>query len=222
MGRKSDREPARVRATRLDVLVHELRSPVAALVAIAGAYAEADNVTRRRLVELAQTAGASLDRLLADVSATTLRLSRVDLDSIARDATEAAALEGHAVVTLSQGAGGAVIVGDAERLRQAFDNLIGNAVGHSPAGATVTVTTRSSGGCVVVEVADVGEGIASADLERIFEPGVRATSGRPGSGLGLGVVREIAREHGGEVEVESSPGQGATFRLVLPVASDAS
>lgn len=211
-----------MRATRLDVLVHELRSPVAALVAIAQAYPEADDVTRRRLVELAWTAGASLDRLLADVSTATLRLSRVDLDRIARDATDAAALEGHTVVHVAQGGGGTVIVGDAERLRQAVDNLIGNAVGHSPAGSTVTLTTRSSGGSVVVEVADIGEGIASADLALIFEQGVRATSARPGSGLGLAIVREIAREHGGDVEVDSSPGQGATFRLVLPAASDAS
>ena len=116
----------------------------------------------------------------------------------------------------------AVVLGDAERLRQALDNLIGNAIGHSSPDDAVTVTTRSSGGSVVVEVADRGEGIAAADLERIFEQGVRATSSRPGSGIGLAVVREIAREHGGEIEVESSPGQGATFRLVLPAASDAS
>ena len=55
----------------------------------------------------------------------------------------------------------------------------------------------------------------------MFEPGVRLTSDRPGSGLGLAVVRAIARAHGGEVEVESTPGQGATFRLVLPGASGA-
>ena len=209
-------------AARLDVLVHELRSPVAALVAIADAYPEADEPTRARLVELARTAGGSLDRLLSDVTAATLRLSRVDVDAIARDASEAAALGGHAVIMQAPESVDAVIVGDAERLRQALDNLIGNAIGHSPPEDPVTVTTRRSGGFVVVEVADQGEGIAPADLERIFEEGVRATSARPGSGLGLAVVREIAREHGGEVEVESSPGQGATFRLVLPAASDAS
>jgi signal transduction histidine kinase len=203
------------------MLVHELRSPVAALVAIANAYPDADAPTRARLVELARTAGVSLDRLLADVTAATLRLSRVDVGAIARDASEAASLGGHAVIMQAENVD-AVIVGDAERLRQTLDNLIGNAIGHSSRGDPVTVTTRRSGGSVVVEVADRGEGIAAADLERIFEQGVRATSARPGSGLGLAVVREIAREHGGEVEVESSPGQGATFRLVLPAASDAS
>ncbi len=164
----------------------------------------------------------SLDRLLADVTAATLRLSRVDVGAIARDASEAAALGGHAVNVLAPENVDAVVLGDAERLRQALDNLIGNAIGHSSPDDAVTVTTRCSGGSVVVEVADRGEGIAAVDLERIFEQGVRATSSRPGSGIGLAIVREIAREHGGEIEVESSPGQGATFRLVLPAASDAS
>ena len=206
--------------TRLDVLVHELRSPVAALVAIAGAYPDADEPMRRRLVELARTAGQSLDRLLADVSDATRRLSRFELSGIARDACEAAALGGHPVVAETPESLDTVVVGDAERLRQALDNLIANAIGHSPAGETVTVATRRSGGTVVVEVADHGEGIALDDLERIFDDGVRATDSRPGSGIGLAVVREVAHEHGGEVEVESSPGQGATFRLVLPAASD--
>ena len=83
------------------------------------------------------------------------------------------------------------------------------------------MTARREGDSVVIAVADEGDGIAPADLERIFEPGVRLTDARPGSGLGLAVVRTIARAHGGEVEVESSPGQGATFRLVLPGASGA-
>jgi signal transduction histidine kinase len=71
----------------------------------------------------------------------------------------------------------------------------------------------------VIAVADEGEGIAAEDLARVFEPGVRLSAARPGSGIGLTVVRVIARAHGGEVEVESTPGQGATFRLVLPGAS---
>ncbi len=208
-------------SNRLDVLVHELRSPVAALIAIADAYPDADELTRRRLVELTHTAGASLERLLADVAAATLRLSRVDLGRITRDACETATLGSSTVVAASESGINLGVVGDAERLRQALDNLIGNAIGHSPEGAWVTVTSGRTGGSVVVAVTDQGDGVLTGDLERIFESGVRATDARPGSGLGLAVVREIAREHGGEVEVESSPGRGATFRLVLPAASDA-
>jgi two-component system sensor histidine kinase BaeS len=111
--------------------------------------------------------------------------------------------------------------GDPDRLRQALGNLIRNAIGHSPPGGTVTVTVRREAEHVVIAVSDDGEGIASGDLARVFEPGVRLTAARPGSGLGLAVVRTIAQAHGGDVEVVSSPGQGATFRLVLPGASGA-
>ena len=109
-----------------------------------------------------------------------------------------------------------IVDGDPVRLRQLLDNLIGNAIGHSQ---SVDVSARRDGASIVVEVADEGEGIPAADLERMFERGVRLTNDRPGSGLGLAVVRTVARAHGGEVEVESTPGQGATFRLVLPGAS---
>ncbi len=111
--------------------------------------------------------------------------------------------------------------GDPERLLQALDNLVGNAVGHSPPDGLVTMSGRHEAGSVVLAVTDQGDGIAPDDLEQIFEPGVRLTAARPGSGLGLAIVRAIARAHGGEVEVESSPGQGSTFRLVLPGASAA-
>ncbi|MEO5634268.1 HAMP domain-containing sensor histidine kinase [Gaiella sp.] len=208
--------------TRLDVLVHELRSPVAALLAISEVYADADYSTRLRLVELACTAGASLERLLTDVTEATLRLTRLDLGRIALDACETATLGGSSIVVAPETDTALAVIGDATRLRQALDNLIGNAIGHSPAGATVTVAATRRGGSCLVSVIDEGEGVLPEDLERIFEPGVRATSARSGSGLGLAVVREIAREHGGEVEVESRPDWGATFRLVLPAASDAS
>ena len=204
---------------RFAVLAHEVRSPVAALVAIAEAYPEADDVRRRRLLELARGAVAGLERLLADAAAAAPRLERLDAGTIARDAAETAALGGALVAAHTED--GLAVDGDPDRLRQALDNLIGNAAGHSPAGGTITVTARRERETVVIAVTDEGDGIASGDLARIFEPGVRLTDARPGSGLGLAVVRTVAREHGGEVEVESSPGRGATFRLVLPGASGA-
>jgi two-component system sensor histidine kinase BaeS len=204
---------------RLAVLAHELRSPVAALAAIAEAYPAADDARRRRLLELAGSAVASLERLLVDAAVASIRLERLDAGGLAVDVAETAALGGALVVAQTEG--GLDVDGDSDRLRQAIGNLIANAVGHSPVGGTVTVTGRREGGSVVIAVADEGDGIASDDLVRVFEPGVRLAAARPGSGLGLAVVRTIAQAHGGEVEVESSPGQGATFRLVLPGASGA-
>ncbi len=204
---------------RLAVLAHEVRSPVAALAAIADAYPTADDARRRRLLDLAAAAVAGLERLLVDAAPASLRLERLDAGRLAVDAAESAALGGALVVAETEE--GLELDCDPDRLRQALDNLIANAVGHSPAGGTVTVTARLVDGSVVIAVADKGEGIASDDLGRVFEPGVRLTAARPGSGLGLAVVHTIAHAHGGEVEVESSPGQGATFRLVLPRASGA-
>ena len=206
--------------TGLAVLAHEIRSPVAALAAIAAAYPDADEPHRARLLELAAAAVTSVERLLVEAPTASLRVTRLDAGSLARDAAEAAALTtGRAVVAHAED--DLAVDGDPERLRQAVDNLIGNAIGHSPDGGVVTVTAARRGDAVVVAVRDEGDGIPAADLDRVFEPGVRLTSDRPGSGLGLAVVRAIARAHGGEVEVESTPGQGSTFRLVLPGASGA-
>ncbi|MSO95149.1 MAG: HAMP domain-containing histidine kinase [Thermoleophilia bacterium] len=198
---------------RLDILAHELRSPVAALDAIAAAYGTADAATRSRLVEIACAAGSNIDRLLADTELTSLRVGRVDVSRLVSDVVETAALVGATVVLRAET--GLVVAGDTARLRQALVNLIDNAIGHSPAGGTVTVTARRIGASVAIAVIDEGDGIGPDDLERIFDEGVRLTTTRPGSGLGLAVVREIAAVHGGLVEVESSEGQGATFTLVL-------
>ena len=204
----------------LDVVVHEIRSPVAALVAIADAYSVADGARRERLLELAEAALVSIERLLVEAPTVSLRSERIDVGRLTRDAAETAALtSGHSIVSRTEA--GLSVMGDPQRLRQALDNLIGNGIGHSRGGGEVTVTAVRRNGSIAIEIADEGDGIPAADLERMFEPGVRLTTDRPGSGLGLAVVRAIARAHGGEVEVESTPGQGSTFRLELPGASGA-
>lgn len=206
-------------ADRLAVLAHELRSPVAALVAIAEAFPGSDAAQRQRLLELARAASRNVQRLVLDASVASVRLRSLDPGGVARDAAEAAALGG-APVRAHVAAGLPLVDGDPERLRQALDNLIGNAVGHSPAGAEIVVTARVEAGRVLLAVTDRGDGIPEDGLARVFEPGVRLTGARPGSGLGLAIVRAIAVAHGGDVEVESTPGQGATFTLVLPACAE--
>ncbi len=205
----------------LDVVVHEIRSPVAALVAIADGYAGADGARRKRLLELAEAALVSIERLLVEAPTVSLRSERIDVGRLTRDAVETAALtSGYSVVSRTED--GLLVMGDPQRLRQALDNLIANGIGHSREGGRVTVTAAGRrSGSIAIEIVDEGDGIPAAELERMFEPGVRLTTDRPGSGLGLAVVRAVARAHGGEVEVESTPDQGSTFRLVLPGASGA-
>jgi signal transduction histidine kinase len=201
----------------LAVLAHEIRSPVAALTAIAGAYRAADRTKRLQLVALAVAAVDSIERLLADPLLISHRTERLDAGVLAAAAAAAAALGGAPVVATVEH--DLVVDGDRARLRQALDNLVANALVHGPAGSVVRVDAYAAGGAVVLAVTDEGGGIEAAEVARIFEPGVRLDPERPGSGLGLAVVREVAASHGGTVEVESSPGRGSAFRLVLPGAS---
>jgi two-component system OmpR family sensor kinase len=118
------------------------------------------------------------------------------------------------------------VLGDEARLRQVLLNLLANAASHTPAGTPIELTARSSDGEAVIEVADHGEGLTKEDAERVFERFFRVDAARGredggGSGLGLAIVAAIVDAHGGRVEVESTPGQGARFRVRLPAADDA-
>jgi signal transduction histidine kinase len=101
---------------------------------------------------------------------------------------------------------------------QILVNLLNNAVRHSPEGATIAVIAERQGDRVAVTVADEGPGVAEADQERIFERYERADNSPEGSGLGLSISRRLARSMGGDIELQSTPGQGARFTLVLPRA----
>jgi len=112
---------------------------------------------------------------------------------------------------------------DHDRVVQLLSNLVGNAVKFTPAGGRVSVDYAVSGEALQVTVADTGPGIAPGDLPHLFTAfwtGERRTGGRDGHGAGLGlwIARGIVEAHGGDIQVESSPGQGATFRVSLPLA----
>lgn len=105
-------------------------------------------------------------------------------------------------------------------LEQALVNLIENAVKYSPPGREVVVRAQQRHGEVSLAVIDKGEGIEPQHLSRIFERFYRVDKGRSrqvgSTGLGLSIVRHICQAHGGRVEVESQPGQGSTFQMILP------
>jgi signal transduction histidine kinase len=109
---------------------------------------------------------------------------------------------------------------DREAVSRALLNLIDNAIKYSSDEKTIEVVVRQSAEEVIVEVCDQGIGIEAGDLSRIFDPYFRAqfsdTQTRRGAGLGLTLVQQIVQSHGGRVEVESTPGQGSTFRLLFP------
>jgi signal transduction histidine kinase len=103
-------------------------------------------------------------------------------------------------------------------LQQVFINLINNSLDAMPAGGRLRFTTARRNGHVEVSCADTGQGIRADLKSRIFDPLFTTKERGRGSGLGLSVVQEIVREHGGEIEVESDAGIGTEFKIRLPVA----
>lgn len=116
----------------------------------------------------------------------------------------------------------APVSGSETALVRAVMNLVDNALRYSPPGSTARVGMRRNGSEVQIEVEDDGPGIAPAEQKRVFERFVRGRAAdqtkAEGSGLGLAIVRRIADLHGGRVELESAPGKGSRFRLVLPAS----
>jgi two-component system sensor histidine kinase FlrB len=110
------------------------------------------------------------------------------------------------------------IQGNENGLRQIVLNLVCNAIRHTPAGGTITVSTQSiaqpGGARAAVEIADTGCGIAPQLMERLFDPGTSADGNTPG--LGLAVCKRLMLQHGGEIHVSSRPDRGTTFRLEFP------
>ena len=110
------------------------------------------------------------------------------------------------------------------RMRQVLDNLLSNAVRHTPEGTSIDVEIASEGDTVRLTVADDGPGMTPETAERVFERFFRSGSvAHPGSGLGLAIVAAIVKAHGGTVQVASEPGEGTAFTVILtaePQAAD--
>jgi signal transduction histidine kinase len=110
-----------------------------------------------------------------------------------------------------------VVDGARDELHRLALNLMENAVRHTPAGTNVHVVVRADGDQAVLTVSDDGPGVPEELRDQIFERFVRAAGDRGGSvGLGLSIVKAVARSHGGDVRLENSPGGGACFVVTLP------
>ncbi len=206
-----------VERQRLALLVHEVRSPVAALSAVAeaAAGAGADDMPRGELARLAVAACTAIERIVLDFAVASVRMDRLDAAALARDAVAAFSLRGASV--MGEGIERSLVVdADPVRLRQVLDNLIANVLTHSGSGCPVTVRVMATRDGVEIAVSDVGRGIPHDELERIFELGVRLGADTTGSGLGLALSRAIVEAHGGTIAVESIVGEGSTFTIVLP------
>jgi len=111
-----------------------------------------------------------------------------------------------------------VILSDGDRVLQVISNLLSNAFRWTPDGGHIELGLAAANGAVRVEVSDSGPGVRSEDRARIFEPFISTDVN--GTGLGLPIANELALALGGRIELDSAPGEGSRFRLVLPVPAD--
>ena len=151
-----------------------------------------------------------------------LERAPVDLASIAAEAVQQARIVAAGRPITLEAAEPVIVDADAGRLRQVIDNLIGNAIQHTPAGTPVAVSVAGEPGGVRLIVADCGPGMTREQASHVFERFYRAEDARTratgGAGLGLAIAAALAAAHGGELTVETEPGQGAAFCLRLPQA----
>ena len=110
------------------------------------------------------------------------------------------------------------VIGDKNRLRQVFVNILDNALKYSDSGDTVEVTAKSQGDFAVITIADTGIGISKEDLPNVKAKFFKANSTRRGSGIGLAVADEIINLHGGKLTLDSVEGKGTTVTIQIPLS----
>jgi len=210
---------------------HQLKTPLS-LLSAATETLQMDRVrSPERFAEYLATINAEAARLsllvqrVLEFSRVQQRRSyefeRVDLGALVRETVDAFAHSlstQHFTFDVHEDGPSPVVMADPAALEQVLANLLDNAVKYSDAVKEITVRVAGARAHAMVEITDRGVGIDLADHKRIFERFYR-TSGtphRPGFGLGLPLVRELIQAHRGRVELTSAPGQGSTFRIVLP------
>jgi two-component system, NtrC family, sensor histidine kinase HydH len=206
------------------VLAHEIRNPLGSIKGTAEILRD-DYSPGDRKYEFLQILLKETDRLNTVVE-DFLGLARPGSPAehpfdVSAELSEVAALskpeaEARGVRILFSAAAPCIISGDREKLRQAFLNLTLNGLQATPRGGSLSITVEpAEGNSVKIVFSDTGTGIAAENLERIFRPFF--STRRDGTGLGLAITQKIVEGHGGRISVESEPGRGTTFRMVLPV-----
>lgn len=229
----------RLKTRLLQMASHDLKVPLTSLNATAA------------LIGRSPAATAEVQRLAAGIQADTERMRSLVRDFIDAAAREDGNLQLHSteldLAGLVQQVAGHLqpvaalktqrlvlqpaatplprVLADADRLQQVFDNLIGNALKFTPPGGEIVIAFGVAGNWAFTEVRDSGPGFGPADFARIFSPGeplsAKPTGEEDSTGLGLFIARELLTLQGGRLEVQSKPGAGAVFRVLLPVAAPA-
>jgi signal transduction histidine kinase len=220
----------------LGTVAHDLKNPLGVILGrtemlteLIGAAASKESVTAQveHIRDATKRLTSMVDHLISDAMADafdiTIRREAVDIAGLVTEVTDAnqpLAANKQQTITVSAPPN-FVTMCDADRMREAIDNLISNAIKYSPIGGKIAVVVSHEQSNTVIRVADEGAGLSPEDLGRLFgrfqRLSAKPTAGESSTGLGLSIVKRIIDMHGGKVTADSDgPGRGATFTVVLP------
>jgi signal transduction histidine kinase len=222
----------------LGTVAHDLKNPLGVILGrtemlteliTAGSSKESVTAQVEHIRDATRRLTSMVDHLISDAMADafdiSIRREAVDIAGLVSevaDANQPLAANKQQTITVSAPPN-FVTMCDADRMREAIDNLVSNAIKYSPIGGKIAMLVTHEGDNTVIRVADEGAGLLPEDLGRLFgrfqRLSAKPTAGESSTGLGLSIVKRIIDMHGGEVTAESGgPGQGSTFTVILPAA----
>jgi signal transduction histidine kinase len=225
----------------LGTVAHDLKNPLGVILGrtemlteliSAGAANESISAQVDHIRDATRRLTSMVDHLINDAMADafdiTIRREAVDISALVTEVTEAnrpLAVNKQQVMTVSASTRDLTMC-DADRMREAIDNLVSNAIKYSPIGGRIAISVACDGENAVVRVSDEGAGLSPEDIDRLFgrfqRLSAKPTGGESSTGLGLSIVKRIVDMHGGEVTADSpGPGRGATFTIILPATAEA-
>jgi signal transduction histidine kinase len=222
----------------LGTVAHDLKNPLGVILGrtemlteLIGASSSKESITAQveHIRDATKRLTSMVDHLISDAMADafdiTIRREPVDIAALVSEVAEAnqpTAMNKQQVISVSAPSGHPTMC-DSDRMREAIDNLVSNAIKYSPIGGKIGLLVTHDDKHTIIRITDEGAGLSPEDLGRLFgrfqRLSAKPTAGESSTGLGLSIVKRIIDMHGGKVTADSAgPGQGSTFAIVLPAA----